>query len=412
VTSLRPTTHDVRVLRPDELRPAYDLFGAALLHGPVPDDRWERVGPLYEPDRAFGVDVDGELAGTAMSFRVDVAVPGGAVLPTAAVTRVGVRADRTRRGVLSALMRRQLVEAAAAGDVLASLRATEARIYGRFGYGVATRGRGVRVPRKGGSGWRSGAPVGGSVRMVAPAEAVGVLEAVHARIGLARPGGMTRTPAWWQLGLGGLVADRALLVVAVHSGPDGDDGYLVATIDDSGGWDDRVLVLNDLHAAGVEASAGLWRFALGLDLVAAVRGRLRPRDEPLELLLADPRDFGITGVDDETWLRLVDVPAALAARRFGAGGPVLLAVHDAVLEANSGVYRIDGGGAERVGELGGAVTPELECDVAGLAMAYLGDRAPSELVATGWWRAWAPEAVRRADAVFATGLVPWCGTNF
>jgi predicted acetyltransferase len=309
-------------------------------------------------------------------------------------------------------MGRQLVEAVAAGDVLAALRATEARIYGRFGYGVATRGRGVRVARKGGSGWRAGAPVGGSVRMVAPAGAVGVLEAVHARIGLARPGGMSRTPAWWQLGLGGLMADRALVVVAVHSGPGGDDGYLVATIDDSGGWDDRVLVLNDLHAAGIEASAGLWRFALGLDLVAGVRGRLRPRDEPLELLLADPRDVGVTGVDDETWLRLVDVPAALGARRFGAGGPVLVAVHDAVLQTNSGVYRIAEGGAERVGDLGGAVTPELECDVAGLAMAYLGDRAPSELVATGWWRAWAPGAVRRADAVFGTGLVPWCGTNF
>jgi hypothetical protein len=50
--------------------------------------------------------------------------------------------------------------------------------------------------------------------------------------------------------------------------------------------------------------------------------------------------------------------------------------------------------------------------VAGLAMAYLGDRRPSELVATGWWTAPEPAAVPRADAAFATAGAPWCGTYF
>ncbi|WP_308257794.1 GNAT family N-acetyltransferase [Pseudonocardia lacus] len=416
MTTLHPTTHDVRALREDELRGAHALFGAALLHGPVSDEQWERARGLYAPGRAFGVH-DGPaegaaLIGTAMSFPVEVAVPGGAVLPTAAVTRVGVRADRTRRGVLSALMRHQLGEAAAAGDVLASLRATEGRIYGRFGYGVATRGRSVRVRRTGGSGWRAGAPVGGAVRLLAADEALATLGALHERIGLGRAGGMTRTAPWWRLGLGALLAERTLVLAAVHTGPDGDDGYLVATVDDSRGWDDRVLELRDLHAASAEASAALWRFALDVDLVSAVQARQRPLDEPLDLLLADPRDCAVTDVHDETWLRIVDVPAALGARRFGGAGPVLLAVHDAVLGANGGVYRIAGGEVQRVGELGGAATPDLECDAAGLAMAYLGDRSPSELVAAGWWRAWSPDAVARADAAFATGRLPWCGTNF
>jgi predicted acetyltransferase len=223
---------------------------------------------------------------------------------------------------------------------------------------------------------------------------------------------MTRPRSWWELGLGGLLEERTLVVVAVHTGPDGDDGYLVATVDDSGGWNDQVLVLRDLHAATLDARVALWRFALGVDLVAAVQGRLRPLDEPLELLLADARDCATTAVEDEAWLRIVDVPAALAARRFAPAEPVLLAVHDPVLAANSGVYRIADGGAERAGDLGGEVTPDLECDVAGLAMAYLGDRTPSELATTGWWRAWSPEAPARADAAFATGLRPWCGTNF
>ena len=138
MTSLRVSTHDVRSLRPDELRAASDLFMAALLGRPVPDADWERVLASHEPGRALGAHADGELVGTSVSFTAGIVVPGGPELPTAAVTGVGVRADRTRQGVLSALMRHQLTERAAAGDVLAALRATEARIYGRFGYGIAS----------------------------------------------------------------------------------------------------------------------------------------------------------------------------------------------------------------------------------------------------------------------------------
>lgn len=55
-----------------------------------------------------------------------------------------VRVDRTRRG-LNSLMSAQLHDVAERGEVLASLRATSHRIYGRFGYGVASRGRDLEV---------------------------------------------------------------------------------------------------------------------------------------------------------------------------------------------------------------------------------------------------------------------------
>ena len=106
------------------------------------------------------------------------------------------------------------------------------------------------------------------------------------------------------------------------------------------------------------------------------------------------------------------MPAALAARSLRAdAAPVLLAVHDPLLPDNAGVYRIAGDGAERVGPLG-ACEPELSCDVAALAMAYLGDRSPSTLAATGWWTVHDPAAPARADALFATDAAPWCGTHF
>lgn len=394
----------VRVLAEDEYRAAHRLFAGALLQDAADDAGWERTRPSYPPGRVLGVDVDGELSGTAMSFAVRTAVPGGAALPTAAVTRVGVRADRTRRGLLSALMARLLADARASGEVLASLRASEARIYGRFGYGTATRGRAVAV--RTGGGLRATAPAGGTVRLVTGDAVVPALAAVHDALALRRAGGITRPRPWWA-GTVGRRLDRWLLA-AVHRGPAGDDGFAVAAAGD-GGFAERTLRVLDLHAGDDAAAAGLWRFLLGLDLAARVEADLRPLDEPLDLLLADPRDVTVTGEADETWLRLVDVPAALAARSWGAAPAVRIAVHDRLLPGNTGVYRIGPDGVERTAPDGPA---DLECDVAALAAAYLGDRAPSRLAATGWWRVHSAAALPAADALFATGAVPWCGTFF
>jgi predicted acetyltransferase len=388
----------VRELAADELRPAHRLMGAALLQGPAGDGWWSRAAGLYEPGRAFGAFLEGRLAGTTASFATRTAVPGGASLPTAAVMRVGVRADATRRGALTALMGRQLAACAAAGDVLASLRASEGRIYGRFGFGVATRFRELRV--RAGAGVRPSVP--DRLRLLERTAVVAELAALHRRIGLGRPGGIGRSEAWWRVNRGAAVDGGAHVLAAVHTGPAGDDGFLLA----EGTGPDELLV-GDLHAADPAAVAALWRFVLAAAPARTVIGRRRPVDEPVELLLADPRDCATTGVDDETWLRILDVPAALAARRFAPADPVLLAVHDPLLPANTGTYRIADGTAVPVGG-----TAALSCDVAGLAMAYLGDRSPSELVATGWWRAEPGADLDAADAAFATAQRPWCGTYF
>lgn len=402
-------THDVRVLTPDELRAAHTLFAAAIHRGPAAEAHWPRLAGHYSPGRTLGVHEDGALVATAMSSPSEMAVPGGAVLPMAAVTRVGVRPDHTRRGMLSALMRAQLDDVAERGEPVATLRASEARIYERFGYGVATRGRTVTV-RADREPLRPGAPLAGSVRQLDRHDVVAVLRKVHESIALRRAGGMTRSDGWWWAMIERRIDGGEHVIAAVHTGREGDDGFGVAFLADSPG--DRTLDLVDLHAADVAATAGLWRFFLSVDLVGAVRAELRPLDEPLELLLADPRACAVSGQRDEVWLRLVDVPAALAARCYRTAHPLLLAVHDPLLERNAGVYRIADGTVERVGPLGGPLHPQLECGVAALAMAYLGDRVPSELAAAGWWQVNDPAAVPVADTAFATAETPWCGTFF
>ncbi|MER6901527.1 GNAT family N-acetyltransferase [Amycolatopsis sp. NPDC000740] len=136
----------VRILRPDEQRGAWDLFRAALHVQPGTDEEWDRVSKAYQAERSWGV-FEPDLVGTARSFAAEMVVPGGARLPLAAVTGVGVRAGRTRRGVLSALKAAQLADFAEQGVPLALLYASEGAIYGRYGYGVATLAKRVVVDR-------------------------------------------------------------------------------------------------------------------------------------------------------------------------------------------------------------------------------------------------------------------------
>lgn len=398
---------ETRTLDPDQYRAAQDLFRAGLHDPPSTDDGWPVVAPSFEAGRVFGAFLDGEFVGTALSFAMRMEVPGGARLPTAGVTRVAVRVDRTRRGALKALMLAQLRDLADRGDVLATLRATSHRIYGRFGYGVATRGRDVEVAGHS-AGWRPGAPVGGDVTLLPAGELRAALPELHDRIGWGRPGATARPGHWWDVVLD--VAPRTSgehLVAAVHAGADGPDGYVVWSPRRESGSEEGSLVVHDLWAAGPRAYAGLWRLLLRVDLVTRVRAPLRPLDEPLELMVDDPRRVRTTAVHDEVWLRLVDVPAALRARSYAAAEPVVLEVTDALLPANGGRYRIGPDGAERTD-----APAQLGLDVGELAVLYLGDRRASELALAGRIAVHDAAAPARADALLRVSGAPWSGTQF
>ncbi|MCS7480971.1 GNAT family N-acetyltransferase [Umezawaea endophytica] len=399
--------HEIRVLDESNFRAAHTLFRGALHSGPATDERWEQIKASYDPGRAFGAFQGDEMVGTAQSWPALLAVPGGAEVPAAAVSRVGVRADWTRRGVLSALMRRQFQSCREAGEVVSVLRASEAVIYGRFGYGVASRGRQLKVDRHRVALAPSDG-TGGRIRLVDLDTATAVAPEVYAKAGLSRPGMTSRWPAWWLMNLDrGLRYDNARM--AVHSGADGDDGFVVYVV--KGGMEEphgkSVLTVEDLVATTPEVWAELWRFVFRVDVVDEVIGELRPLDEPLEWLVADRRVVKVTDVEDETWLRLLDVPAALAARRYAAAEPVVLQVRDRYLPDNDGSYRITPDGVERT-----TAAADLVLDVDLLAATYLGDVSFTELAQAGRVDVVDGAALARADALFATGRAPWSGTYF
>jgi predicted acetyltransferase len=404
------TDFDVRPVTEDERRTTLDLLGRSLHTNRISDESWAQHGDSWPAAHKFGAFDGGTPIGIASSFDSGIAVPGGAVLPLGAVDGVGVRADRTRRGVLTAMMAVQLEDFAARGIPLAALHASEPTIYGRFGYGSAALGKTVWLPRPA-ARLHDRVPAAGDVRMLTPEEAVKEIPGLYQRIGLHRAGMIGRPAEWWPIAHDRLVGPEGSYVVAVHSGPDGDDGYVVYdTVDrrtlespDEG----AVLKVRELQSADPAARAALWRFLLSIDLVSGVRARYRPVDEPLAVMLADHRHARTADVEDDLWLRPVDVAAALAARTYRAAEPVVLAVADRMLPANTGHYEVTPDGARRTES-----AADLALDVDTLGMLYLGQWSATALAEAGRITVHDPAAPARADELFTTITAPWCGTYF
>ncbi len=181
---------DVRPTAPEEYRTASNTMRAALLFGPISDEDWERALPGWEGQLSISSwDGDG-CVGNASAFRLSTRVPGGAWLPTAGVTRIGILPTHTRQGLLTRMITRLLRDARADGDVLASLRASEAVIYGRFGFGIAGESNHLVVDSRRARPIRNVAA--GSFRILARDEILDVLPPLYERVAV-RPGALRST---------------------------------------------------------------------------------------------------------------------------------------------------------------------------------------------------------------------------
>jgi len=145
-------------------------------------------------------------------------------------------------------------------------------------------------------------------------------------------------------------------------------------------------------------------------LMARVSAEMRPVDEPLRFLLADSRQPK-TRIEDGLWLRLVDVAAALAGRRYAAEGGLGLQVRDAFCPWNDGQFELQGSLHNAECRRHDA-NPDLAIDVADLAAVYLGGTRFRTLMEAGPVAELRPGAIARDDAMFATDRAPWCPSHF
>src|SRR5688572_14356428 len=117
------------------------VFGGELQDDP---DGESRLRSLIDLSQAWAAFDGRHIVATAGSYNLEIAVPGGS-LPMAGLTIVTVRPTHRRRGLLRELIRLHLEDASRRGVAISGLWASEAPIYGRFGYGIASEGDAVEI---------------------------------------------------------------------------------------------------------------------------------------------------------------------------------------------------------------------------------------------------------------------------
>lgn len=393
---------------PAALLDAATLFRQAMFGlpgGVTPVTDWaERY---VVPGRVYGAWIDGQLAGTSNSFPGDILLPGGQRVSHAAVTHVGVLPHFSRRGALRALFTRQLSDLYQQGVAVASLRASQGNLYGRFGYGVATAAQDIRIDKR---ELTTLPPADGEIRPISVAESWQVQQAIVARHPLTRAGSVSRWPQWWALQQHRLMHSSAnhYVALALHNGePVGfvryhakpEENWLYST--------GRTLVVDDLHAADPQREVELLGYILQHDIARYVELPHRPVDDALTLLLDNPRAVQQCNRVDESWLRIIDLEQTMNARRYGDAEAIALRIEDPLLSQNHGVWQLSPDGIQRSG-----LSPEISLTIDSLAMLLLGEFTPWQLAVARRIDAHHPQATARLSRLLACYQHPWSGIFF
>lgn len=399
----------------DEFK-AYGHAAGLAFSEHVSDDDLDGWKLTFEPDRSLAVFDEGQIVGTAGAFTFDMTLPGMMTIPVAGVTAVGVLPTHRRRGILTAMMRRQLDDVRTRGEAVAVLTASESVIYGRYGYGVAASKATYEVERRHAALLkRLESP--GRVRILTHDEAAQALPPLYEQVRRSQPGALTRSQAKWESLLRNpekpMGAEGGRFYVAYVSATGDTEGVAQYRVKHQweAGINTSVLVVREMITLTSEANAALWQFFFGVDLMQTVQAVDRSVDEPLRWMLADPRRLRIVRLTDDLWVRLLDIPVALAARRYAQSGRVVFEVHDAFRPEVSGRYMLEGGPTGAQCRMTDAAA-DITLDVVDLGAAYLGGVRFTTLARAGRVVEQTPNALARADAMFLSEQAPWCATPF
>jgi len=392
-----------------EARHAIGAIGHYFGGWPADEEATERFTRNLPLDRLHAALDDGAIIGGAGSFPFRLSTPGGDIA-CAGVTVVGVLPTHRRRGVLSSLMRAQLDDVRGRGEPIAALWASEEAIYRRYGYGVAALATEMTLPRPYHL-LRVPPRDDVRVRLVPLEDAAAIVPAIYERVRARTPGMLSRTETWWETRILADPPDRRengaqknCAILERDGEPAGYALYRVVTKWEGPANVGHVTVMEAVAEEGVELD--LWRFLLGVDWIASYRAPHLPVDHPLLHGLTYPRRAQLR-VYDTLWVRILDVTAALAARRYGCDEPLVLELTDELFPDNAGRWRLAGGTAERTED-----EPDIALAVNELGSLYLGAFGASELARAGVVRELREGALARADRLFASPRKPWCPEIF
>lgn len=410
---------EIRVITEDQLGAWGAAVSIGFMRAGLPEGLEFRRLRLF-PDRTVGAFDQGRCVGTFRSMPNELTLPGGALLPVSAITGVTVNQTHRRRGLLTRMMDRELAAARERGEAVAILIAAEYNIYGRYGFGPATRHHGWQIDIDRARGLREGVPLaeGGRLEFVTMAELAKVGPELHEAWRRGRPGAIGRDEAYWKMVTGQIPVpgfDWKEPFAVVHRNPEGTvTGLVLYSVEDQwdGAYPDCPLTVRDFLALDQPTANSLWSYLLSVDWVRRVIVRNIGPDDPLPLLLGDPRAAVPHDEDsDFTWLRVLDVSAAFGARTYARAGRVVLEVSDPAGYA-AGRWALETA-ADGTGRAVPTTDPaDLALGVGALGSLYLGAESAPRLAAAGLVAEERPGAAAALDLLLRTPLKAWNPDSF
>lgn len=388
---------EIRVPTPDDfpgmVRQVRESFGG----NEFTDEVSGREKGVIDFDR-FRVAYDtklGRIVGTSGTEAFEVTLPGGAAVPMGGLTWVAVSPTHRRQGILTRMLDAIHADVDEHGEPLGGLYASEASIYGRFGYAVATWRRMMRFDKR-------LAPLADHV--VAPRDSVrllsgddpGLVDELEPRWDRYRQscvGEITRSRQRHEF----VVASNEWhTTYALH-----EDGYAAWKVTPQ--WNPapphhelRVLTF---AASTTAARDALLATIASVDLVGdVVIGT--PVVSSLPYLLQNSRLAHTDSVEDAMWLRVNDVATVFGARTYGTDD-------DIVVDVEGTRWSMGGGGCARSRK-----RADITVSRRSLASLVLGGHDLQAQVEAGRIDARSTDVGRRAIVHFAAIPEPFCQTGY
>jgi predicted acetyltransferase len=402
--------YPIRPITPEEAVRFFHSNAIGFGHDPRPEEGIASTLKYADLARSISVWDGDQVCGTAGTWTFEMTVPGGFV-PCGGLTWVSVLPSHRRQGILTAMMRYQLEQVRDCGEAIAALWASESVIYSRFGYGMAAEGVEMKIDRTR-TALRHAPKFSGRTRYIERDEALATWPAIWDEVRRVYPGMHNRTQGWWE---------NRVLRQPAWPPPPGYSSLFNVQYEEGGkalgfaryrikedytdGNANGTLNVNSLFATTDAAYSALWQHIFGVDLVGTITAEWRQVDEPLYAMLADPRRL-VRRTSDSLWVRMVDIPRALAARRYATSGELVIEIRDEFCPWNAGRYVLDGGPDGANCSITTTRQPALTMTANELGALYLGGMRAHTLARAGRIEG-ADEAVARADAMFAWNPQPW-----
>ena len=347
------------------------------------------------------------------SWPTELTVPGRRSVTAWAISAVTVAPTHRRRGIARAMLEAELRTAHALGVPVAMLTVSEATIYSRYGFAPAAMAADWTINTRR-ARW-TGPAASGRVQFVTLEQLSADGPRLLERARLDVPGEIEFSGYLWERLLGRYGDDKELgkqlRFVRYDDSAGVPQGFaiyrLVESPDD---FSAHTLELRYLVTATDDAYAALWRYVLEMDLVASVTASLRSVDEAVAWQISDFRAARKTQERDHLWTRILDLRAALEARRYGAAGRIVLEVSDPLgFAAGRVLLSTDSGGSASVIPFDEAIpdgAAALSLSINELSAIYLGGVSAVTLAGAGRITELTPDAAAAADVAFRSAVVP------